>query len=405
MIYNVLRLYVLLSVNLTSNRFYLDYNATSPFSKSVKRLLREGDLLFGNPSSLHYAGKYANRHIRDTKDYLLKLFAVEKNFCVVFHSGATEGMNFFFKSVLFDALKSGFRPLFLFSTVDHSASYAQKEFLESLGFPVQYFNVNLDGSFNEEQVLSLIAKFGDHSAPYPAVLNFLYVNNETGRIWNLDLAKTIKEKSRALVHVDAVQSVGKIKNWNILDHSLDAYTYSSHKFGALKGTGFTFFNGKFKVAPLLFGGGQQEGLRSGTENVLGIYSTKLALEDLITHQDFSLAQQQFSILKEKVNSIQGLDLLEQDQIDEWTCNTLVVSCPKSDANTLVTAFDLSGVAVSSGSACSSGISQPNRILLNMGYKESFAKSAIRISWDSSFYNEEEWDNVCEKVCSILKRFS
>jgi cysteine desulfurase len=391
-------------VNLTSNRIYLDYNATSPFSESVIRFLREGDLLFGNPSSLHYIGKYANRHMREVRDFLQSTFGIEDKFRIIFHSGATEGINFFFRSVILEMIKSRKRPLFLFSSVDHSASYNQKSILESLGFPVQYFDVDQDGNFDEQQIYELIEKFGDREAPYPAVLNFLYVNNETGRIWSLDRAHQIKNKTNALIHVDAVQSIGKIKDWNILDHGLDAYTYSAHKFGALKGIGFTLLNHKLKLSPFLYGGGQQEGLRSGTENVLGIYTIKLALEDLLRTEDYSQSEILFKKFHDDIVSLKNIKSITQSNLEDWSCNTVVISCDGVDSNTLVTAFDMSGVAISSGSACSSGIIGPNRILTNMGYSEEFSKTSIRLSWDPHLIDDKQWSDQCTKVISILERF-
>ena len=117
-------------MNSTSNRLYLDYNATSPFSKSVLQFLKEGDFLFGNPSSLHFTGKLANRYMKETKEFLFNLFQLDINHKLIFHSGATEGINFFFRSLILEMFKSGHRPVFLFSAVDHSAAYNQKIILE-----------------------------------------------------------------------------------------------------------------------------------------------------------------------------------------------------------------------------------------------------------------------------------
>lgn len=391
-------------MNSTSQRLYLDYNATSPFSKSVKQFLKEGDFLFGNPSSVHYTGKLASRYMRDTKEYLVDLFCLEKNFKLIFHSGATEGINFFFRSIILEMFKAGHRPLFLFSSVDHSASYNQKEILEALGFPVFYFSVDQNGQFNKKEIFELIEKYGDVNAPFPAVMNYMFVNNETGVMWPLEDAVEIKHKTKALIHVDAVQSVGKIENWNKLRSELDAYTYSAHKFGALKGVGFSFIKQDLSLAPFLYGGKQQEGLRAGTENVLGIYSIKLALEDLIKKQKWSDAYSHKTDLLTALSKISHNIILKTNYIQGGSCNTVLASVQSSDANTLVTAFDLSSVDISSGSACSSGIAAPNRVLLNMGYSKNISKSSIRISWDPFLFSNDEWDLVTEKISTILKRF-
>lgn len=391
-------------MNSTSQRLYLDYNATSPFSESVKQFLREGDFLFGNPSSVHYTGKLASRYMRETKEYLFDLFRLEKDFKLVFHSGATEGINLFFRSIILEMFKANHKPLFLFSSVDHSAAYNQKKLLESLGFPVFYYSVDQDGQFNKQEILELISKHGDKSAPFPAVLNYMFVNNETGVVWPLKDAVEIKKQTNALIHVDAVQSVGKVAKWNEISPEIDAYTYSAHKFGALKGTGFSFIKQDLTLTPFLYGGNQQEGLRAGTENVLGIYSIQLALDDLHKKEKWDKAHLYKTQL---INALEKIDYdisLKTNLGNNNSCNTVLVAIKESDANTLVTAFDLSGIDVSSGSACSSGISAPNRVLLNMGYSKSIAKSSIRISWDPFLYSQTEWDFIVEKITSVLKRF-
>lgn len=111
-------------------------------------------------------------------------------------------------------------------------------------------------------------------------LNYTYVNNESGVVWPLEWALDLKKETKCFVHVDAVQAAGKIANWEMLLPELDAYTFSGHKFGALKGIGFTFFNKELDFNPLIVGGTQQEGLRAGTENALGVYTIKLALHEM-----------------------------------------------------------------------------------------------------------------------------
>ncbi len=387
----------------TNKDIYLDYNATSPFSSSTLRILERGDLLFGNPSSLHHVGKSANRYMRETKAFLSDLFNLESNYKIIFHSGATEGINFFFRSIILEMVQRGVRPLFLFSAVDHSASYNQKQILESLNFPVKYFSVNRRGEFDVEEILELISTYGDKKAPYPAIVNYLLVNNETGIIWPLDQIKRIKEQTGVLVHVDAVQSIGKMKNWQQQVDYLDAFTYSAHKFGALKGVGFSFLRSDLKLAPFLYGGGQQEGLRSGTENVLGIYSIKLALEDLLVKENYQLAYQLKRMLIDMLLKLDS-SLLFDWNYEQSNLNTVVIRVKTSDANTLVTVFDLAGIAISSGSACSSGISAPNRIMLNMGYSITSASSSLRLSWDPFLYSLEEWQQIIGKVQKVLQRF-
>jgi cysteine desulfurase len=391
-------------VTLTKDRIYLDFNATSPFSSSVCKLLRDkGDSLFGNPSALHHTGKFANRFMRETRDYLYDLFSTKANYKIVFHSGATEGINFFFRSLIFKFYTEGVRPLFLFSKVDHSASYNLKPLLESLGFPVYHFSVDSNGRFDMEEIEEAICKYGARQGECPAVMNYLFVNNETGVTWPLEKAVYLREKYKVIVHVDAVQSIGKIDNWNRLP-LLDCYTYSCHKFGSLKGVGFSFLQHSLKLSPFLYGGGQQEGLRSGTENILGIYSVKLALEDLLSKSNFSHARQCKQLFLDSLKQLEHIKIIGE-HLQEDAVNTVMITVKNGDTNTLLTAFDMAQIDVSSGSACAAGISLPNRILLNMGYSSEVAKSSLRFSWAPFDYSHEQWHTTVAKIITMLQRFA
>ena len=170
---------------------------------------------------------------------------------------------------------------FFFSTVDHACVVQLKDELEALGHSVFSFGVNRLGEFDVDELIIKIRQ--EQSIGHDTFMNFTYINNETGVVWPISLAEKIKKATNAFIHVDAVQLVGKISNWNGLSPELDSYTFSGHKFGALKGVGFSFVKKNCEIPPLLVGGNQQDGLRAGTENALGIYSLKLSLEEVSEH--------------------------------------------------------------------------------------------------------------------------
>ena len=366
-----------------SNRFYFDYNATSPLSIKVQDFLRSGDFLFGNPSSLHQDGKSAKKRISETSSYLFSLFKLTENqFRIVYHSGASEGINAFFKGIALDGFIKKERYSFYFSSVDHACVYNQKEFLESIGHEVVYFGVNQNGEFNCDQLINEIQQKEKNGIK--TFLNFTAVNNESGVVWPFSLAEKIKMETNTIIHVDAVQIVGKINQWNELSNLLDAYTFSGHKFGSLKGVGFSFINKKINLVPLIIGGNQQNGLRSGTENALGIYSIKLALNDINEHFDADKSQVAIKYLSQEITNLVGdKGEIVAFQNKSKNLNTIFLILFNQKSDIISARFDLAGISVSTGSACSSGIIKENRILMNMGYSSADSKSAIRFSFDSN----------------------
>jgi cysteine desulfurase len=236
---------------------------------------------------------------------------------------------------------------------------------------------------------------------FDLVCNFTYINNETGIVWPLELAAQIKQATGAFVHVDAVQLIGKIKDWKILNATVDAYTFSGHKFGAMKGVGFSFIKKDISFLPLLAGGNQQEGMRSGTENALGIYSLKLALEDMLERFDAEGLSCAFDLIESELLKVIG----ERGEIigaknNYRNLTTCFLMLRNQKAELLSAKFDMLGMDVSTGSACSSGVIKENRILRAMGYSEEESRSAIRFSF-SPFMNLEEAIVYVERMSRAL----
>ncbi len=364
-----------------------------------------GDFLFGNPASLHQTGKKSRKFINETSDYLFSLFGLNPSICqLYYHSGATEGINTFFKgqaSLLFKQNKIG---SFFFSSVDHACVIELTDEIKKLGHHVYFFDVNKEGAFDLDKLIKNIKE--ETALARTPYLNFTYINNETGIIWPLSLALKIKQETAASIHVDAVQLVGKTANWQGLAPELDAYTFSGHKFGAMKGVGFTFLNKSLNFSPLLQGGSQQAGLRAGTENALGIYSIKLALEDMVEYFDADGLKLAKIFIENKMIELLG----DQGEIvaingNFRNLNTIFVVLYGKKADLVSTRFDLQGMDVSTGSACSSGIIKENRVLQNMGYSIVDSTSAIRFSFSPLMTNEEAkiyFEKIKQTLTGLIK---
>lgn len=389
-------------MKLTSKKYYLDYNATSPLADAVYQWFTEGDFLSAcaNPSSFHSSGKAARKYINETTESLYKIFGLSKDFMLLYHSGATEGVNTAIKGFANWNAKKGRVPAhFFLSTVDHNVAPSCGDELEEQGHIQHRFSVDKCGDFDKEDLIKQIK-----ACEGPVILNYLWSNNETGVVWPLEMAAEIKKATGCFVHVDGVQAPGKVKNFQKLDPTLDFYTFSGHKFGALKGQGFSFIKQNFPFSGLIQGGTQQGGMRSGTENPVSVYSLKLALEELLEKFDYDSCKQaklKFENWLRETLADKGEIIGEQAKQRNCQTCSFVIYGQKSDL--IMAALDQEGVEVSSGSACSSGLPRPNRILLALGHDKVNAKGGIRISF-SPFLKEQDIDEVVAKVGPVLQKF-
>jgi cysteine desulfurase len=384
---------------LINNRYYFDYNATSPLASSVVQWLPSGDSLFANPSSVHSSGKKTKRFINETRKFLYQTFSLNDDYKLFFHSGASEAINSIVKGFAQREFATGKRISLVHSVVDHSCVYNLKDELELYGHKVERFNVNEEGDFDIDDLISKIKSLNGK-----VLLNYTWVNNETGVVWNLENLERIKKETDCFIHVDAVQSIGKIEDWMKLSNSCDAYTFSGHKFGAMKGVGFTFVKEDFPFCSMIRGGGQQEGLRSGTENTYGIYSIKLALEEILEKNSYKELSEAKSFLESGIEELLSNDSrIIAKGATHRNANTISLLLPGHKADILITAFDLAKMDVSSGSACSSGAVLPSRVLMSMGVSEEDAKSAIRFSFSHDM-NLEDAKEFLPKISTIVKRF-
>ncbi len=382
---------------LGDKRYYFDYNATSPLLEIVKEVLSCKDFPFANPVSSHSDGKRAKRILEECYESLYKVFGLKPSaFDLFFHSGATEAVNLLVKGLALYHQKISFA----YTKTDHSCVRAQEKFLRETGHHVFPIDVDSQGNCQFEDFLEKVPL---DSSPF--LLNWTWVNNETGVVFSLEDAVSFKEKTGAFVHVDAVQSVGKIRQWQNLHPKLDAYTYSAHKFGGPKGIGLTFLKKGFPFTRIISGGGQQRGLRAGTENVLGVKCATKALEFVAAHYDYtSQREAKEALINQLETTLKTGGIVVGKKAREVNGQTVSFIFKHERSDIVSLAFDLAGIDISTGAACSSGGVIPSPILLAMGFDKELARSAIRFSF-SPYVNRELMKEYASKILPVAARFS
>ncbi len=375
-------------------RLYLDYNATSPLSASVLNWLRSGDVLFANPSSQHSDGKAARKSVNEARSEIFRTFHKdEKDSKLFFHSGATEAIHTFAYSFSETARLAGKDLLICYSKVDHPAVVSLEE--KFFGSHVKFLELKRDKNLHylHQENYEILKDKKDNNPDLIILYHHLWVHNETGQVSPLAELALFKGIPDLYLHIDAVQSPGKIPEWRELSHG-DIWTFSAHKFGALKGVGFSFFKNSLSFHPLIMGGAQQGNLRSGTENVQGIKSIALALKDLtlVDVAKNSLQRKKLvSFLKEELKGIG--DLIDEERM---CSNTIYFYLNNLSSDIALALFDVNGIEISAGSACSSGAARPSAVLLQMG-QDKVSKNGLRLSMAFSIIEED-----LNKIQSMMK---
>ena len=374
------------------NRYYFDFNSTAPVSNNVKNWLSQGNYPQGNPTSTHATGKNALKEIDRVRNFLYAAFELSENqYHLFFHSGASEGitslLNSFVKKPIF---------YFFYLSTDHSCVVTSAQKMQESGHCTYPIPVDKNGYFDEEELIKHIK-----SCPSPVLLNATWVNNETGVIVPLEKLVSIKEETGCTIHIDSVQSIGKVPHWNQLSDKLDAYTFSGHKFGALKGCGFSFIAKTFPFSPLIPPNAARP-FRGGTENLFGIISLKLALEELQEQYSFKKQALAKNLLEQKLTPLlkDAGEIIAPKSLRNG--NTIQVILHKTQAQVSTLAFSTASIDVGSGSACTSGSLSPSHVLTAMGYSNSLAKNALRFSF-SPFFKESEVEEYYQAIAPILAR--
>ncbi|MBS4930462.1 MAG: cysteine desulfurase [Clostridiales bacterium] len=375
---------------------YLDNAATTFVFPEVKDLMgkvMEED--FGNPSSLHKKGVEAEQYIKEAKETIAKFLKVEPKE-IVFTSGGTESNNM---ALIGSAYANQRRGKHIITTrIEHASVYEPLMHLEKEGFQITYLPVD------ERGVVKLDA-LKEALTDETILVSIMYVNNEIGSIQPIEeIGKIIKSYREDIVfHVDAIQAYGKLKIYP-KRAKVDLLSVSGHKIHGPKGSGFLYIKDKTKIQPILFGGGQQKGMRSGTENVPAIAGLSLASKFMYENHEEKI--EKLNRLKERF--IKGVSEIENVKNNSGEAPHIIsISFPGVRSEVLLHALEEKGVYVSSGSACSSNHPAISGTLKAIGLDKNHWESTLRFSL-SIFTTEEEVDfaiQCLKELVPVLRRFT
>ena len=356
------------------DRIYLDWNATTPFRPEARAAMAAAWDLSGNPSSVHAEGRQARRLVEEARAAIAAAVgALARD--VVFTSGGTEAN----AVALTPGLRRGSGPAverLLVSAIEHASVLAGGRFPAEA---ISTVGVTRSGVLDLDQLRAQLA------AGPPALLSVMLANNETGALQPVAEVAEMVHASGGLLHVDAIQALGKIP-FDLKELRADLMTVSAHKIGGPKGVGAVILaEGLSGLEPLLRGGGQELGRRAGTENVAGIAGFGAAVKAAMgaLREDAARVEGLRNRLETGLRQFPGIIVFSDDV--ERLPNTTLFTVPGLKAETAVIGFDLAGIAVSSGSACSSGKVQPSHVLEAMGLGPDIAQGALRLSlgWSTS----------------------
>jgi cysteine desulfurase len=371
---------------------YLDYNATTPVCDAAREaMLPYLGRHFGNPSSVHAAGREARAAIDNARDKLGALLRAKPGE-IIFTGGATESCNL---AVLGLARSSSSRGGHIISNkAEHHAVLHPLEHLEQHeGFEVTWLNVSESGMVDLDQL-------ADSIRPDTRLVSIMTANNETGVTQPMREISQICRDRGALLHSDMVQAFGKTD----VDVSLvDVASFAAHKFYGPKGTGFLCLRAGLPIQPIMFGGAHENQRRPGTENVAGIAGMAAAAEWIL--RDRETEQERRAQLRDQLwRSIVDVfpDAQQNGDPAHRLANTLNASFIGVDSETMLMALDLEGICASSGSACMVGSVRASHVLLAMGLPMERARSAIRFSL-GKWTTAEEIANAADALERIAKR--
>jgi cysteine desulfurase len=349
-------------------RIYLDWNATAPLRPEAKRAVTAALELAGNPSSIHQEGRSARKLVEEARRHVAHAVGADEG-AVIFTSGATEANTIALQPDLAGRRAGPLRRLIV-SAIEHVSVLAGGRFDRSA---IEFAPVTSDGAIDLDALRMML------DGKPPALVSVLLANNETGVIQPVRAVADFVHAAGGLLHVDAVQGLGKIPI-DIVALGADMLSVSAHKLGGPKGIGALILGRDLQgLSPLIRGGGQERNRRAGTENVPGIAGFGAA----VVAAQVALASEagRLTGLRDRLEA----GLAESGAISifglrrERLPNTTLFAAPGPRAETAVIAFDLEGIAVSSGSACSSGKVTPSHVLKAMGASSDLVQGAIRLS--------------------------
>ncbi len=374
-------------------KVYFDYNATTPIHPEVVSFVKPFfNELFGNPSSLHWAGRAARVDFEKAREQIADMIHAKTEEIVITSCG-TESDNHAIKGMAYAKRDKGNH--IITTTIEHPGVLNTCRYLESKGYEVTYLPVDGYGQIQPEDVKRAIRKD-------TILISIMYANNETGTLLPIKEVGEIAKDSEIIFHSDMIQAIGKIKI-DIKSLNVDLASFSGHKVYAPKGVGALYMRESLDIDNLIHGGHQEAGRRAGTENVIGITAFGKACE--LVKKEMEDENSKIESLRKKLldGILEKVGHVRLNGHPEYRLpNTLNLSFEYVEAESLLIALDLNGIAVSSGSACASGSTEPSHVLLAMGIPPEACQSAIRFSLGRG-NTEEDVDYTLSVIPDIVNR--
>ncbi|MBE7010833.1 MAG: cysteine desulfurase [Ruminococcaceae bacterium] len=373
---------------------YLDNSATTrPFDSVIEKISETEKNCFGNPSSLHHLGVLAEHELTAArKEALETIGARDGNF--VFTAGGTEANNMAILGTMLSRVKR--RPQIITSKIEHPSVLEPIQYLKEQGADCHFVGVDSQGKIDEEEFRQILCE-------ETALVSFMTVNNEIGALQDIPkLARLAKSVSpRVLFHTDAVQALGKVPI-KVKESGVDLLSVSAHKINGPKGVGGLYIRQGVHVKPILYGGGQEGGLRSGTQNLPAIAGFGVALKETREHLS-ATAEHMYALKKQLIEGLSGVSSCRVIEPSAAAPHVVCALFPGIKSETLLHALEAREIYVSSGSACSSNKPQLSPTLLALGCDRKEIDGAIRFSL-GVFNDEEEIRqtiSVVKELTSIL----
>jgi len=375
-------------------RIYMDHAATTPVKGEVLKVMQPYfSEKFGNASSLHSFGKEAREAIEESRKKIAGIINAEPEE-IIFTSGGTEADNMAIKEIAF----ANRGKEIIISKIEHDAVLESCEMLKKIGYKISYVNINKEGIVNIDELKKCIT-------PKTILVSIMHANNEIGVIQPIEEIGKICRQKGILFHTDAVQTFCKEKI-DVKKMNIDLLSASAHKIYGPKGIGFLYVRKGTNIQPLLHGGGHEFGLRSGTENVPGIVGFAKAAE--LANKEMPEENQRLRQLRDKM--ISGLEKLKarlNGSREKRLANNVNVSFNGIEGESILIKLDKKGIAVSTGSACSSKNLEPSHVLLALGLSHLEAHGSLRITLGKS-NTQKDIDyvfSVLPKIVEELRRIS
>lgn len=373
---------------------YMDYNATTPLRPEVKEAMTSALDIYANASSMHEAGRRARAEIEKARASVAALVGAPDPATIYFTSGGSESNNTVFQT-MYDIGRKGQRRKILTTAIEHPCVMNSAAYLAEEGFPVVFLPVDAYGKVDMEV-------YKRELTPDTLLVSVMAANNEIGTIEDIKEITRLAKAQGAWVHTDATQAVGKIPV-SVTDWGVDYLTMSCHKIYGPKGIGALYVRKGAPITPLVRGGHQENGVRAGTYNNLGIIgfgkAAELAAIDL---PEFSARLRSLrELLKKELTGRIPMVKVNGHPTDVLP-NTLNLSFPGAEGESILLSLDLEGIEVSTGSACASGSLEPSHVLIATGVGPELAHGSIRFSL-GKYTTKEEVLYVADKLPPIIAR--